>query len=263
MDYGIFNVRTNVNACDFTRGCTDIVRESALKVDSWRKIPCRTGKLNLCRQRAGPMLYQLSYIPTPPSALPERSSKNSETEEKEERKDRTCQVLPWEELPSLPLKERINYNLLSISCTRFNGTDPRYPQELVYRYAPPRPLYFSSLQSSFKHSWRESVNTRRNSLASEPVQTLPQDSGMPPSQTLRERNSQSAFRKCLKAHLLSTESWAVQWLPVVFFLLFVYLFIYLFSIISLLQSVSSVCLSSANWTLQRYATEKNKEARMT
>ena len=43
-DYGIFNVRTDVNACDCTRGCTDTVRESALKVDSGRKIPCRTGE---------------------------------------------------------------------------------------------------------------------------------------------------------------------------------------------------------------------------
>ena len=37
-------------------------RESALKVDSRRKIPCRTGESNLRRQRAGPMLYQLSYL---------------------------------------------------------------------------------------------------------------------------------------------------------------------------------------------------------
>ena len=34
MDYRIFNLRTNVNACDCTRQCTDTVRESALKVDS-------------------------------------------------------------------------------------------------------------------------------------------------------------------------------------------------------------------------------------
>ena len=65
MDYMIFNVRTDVNACDCTRGCTDTVRESALKVGSGRKIPCRTGESNLRRQRAGPMLYQLRYIPTP------------------------------------------------------------------------------------------------------------------------------------------------------------------------------------------------------
>ena len=37
MDYGIFNVRTDINACDCTRGCTDTVRESALKVDFGRK----------------------------------------------------------------------------------------------------------------------------------------------------------------------------------------------------------------------------------
>ena len=40
------------------------VRESALKVDSGREIPRRTGELNLRQRRAGPMLYQLSYIPT-------------------------------------------------------------------------------------------------------------------------------------------------------------------------------------------------------
>ena len=44
-------------------GCTDTVRESALKVDSGRKIPCRTGESNLRRRCAGPILYQLSYIP--------------------------------------------------------------------------------------------------------------------------------------------------------------------------------------------------------
>ena len=62
MDYRIFNVRTDVNACDYTRVCTDTVRESALKVDSERKIPCRTGESNLRQRRAGPTLYQLSYV---------------------------------------------------------------------------------------------------------------------------------------------------------------------------------------------------------
>ena len=33
MDHRIFNVRTDVNACDCTRVCTDAVGESALKVD--------------------------------------------------------------------------------------------------------------------------------------------------------------------------------------------------------------------------------------
>ena len=51
------------NACDCTRGCTNTVRESALKVDSGRKIPCHPVESNLRRRRAGPMLYQLSYIP--------------------------------------------------------------------------------------------------------------------------------------------------------------------------------------------------------
>ena len=63
MDYRIFNVRTGVNACDCTRWCTNTVRESALKVDFGRKVPCRTEESNLRQQRASPTLYQLSYIP--------------------------------------------------------------------------------------------------------------------------------------------------------------------------------------------------------
>ena len=46
-------------------GCADTVRESALKVDSGRKIPCRTEESNLRRRRAGPMLNHLNYIPNP------------------------------------------------------------------------------------------------------------------------------------------------------------------------------------------------------
>ena len=64
MDSGIFDARTDVKVCDCGLGCTDTVRESALQVDSGRKISCRTGKLNLRRRRTGPMFYQLSYIPT-------------------------------------------------------------------------------------------------------------------------------------------------------------------------------------------------------
>ena len=37
MDYGLFNGRTDINVCGCTRGFTDTVRESALKVDSSRK----------------------------------------------------------------------------------------------------------------------------------------------------------------------------------------------------------------------------------
>ena len=65
MDYGIFNVRIDVDACDCTRGCMGTVKESTLKVDSGRKIPCRTGESNLRQQRADPTLNQLSYIPAP------------------------------------------------------------------------------------------------------------------------------------------------------------------------------------------------------
>ena len=59
MDYTIFNMLTNVNACDYTRGCT----EFALKVDSGRKVPCRTGESNLHQWQTG-LMVQLSYIPT-------------------------------------------------------------------------------------------------------------------------------------------------------------------------------------------------------
>ena len=65
MDYGIFDAHTDVRARDCTRGCADTVKESALSVDSVRKIPCRTGESNLRWLRACPMLYQLSYIPIP------------------------------------------------------------------------------------------------------------------------------------------------------------------------------------------------------
>ena len=46
-------------------GCTDTVREFTLKVDSERKISCRTGESNLPQRRASPTLYQLSYLPAP------------------------------------------------------------------------------------------------------------------------------------------------------------------------------------------------------
>ena len=52
--------------------------ESARKVESGRssafesgrKIPCRTGELNLHQRHAGPTLYQLSYNPSPPLQPP-------------------------------------------------------------------------------------------------------------------------------------------------------------------------------------------------
>ena len=39
MDYRIFNVHKHVNACDCTRGCTDTVSVSSLKVDCGEKNP--------------------------------------------------------------------------------------------------------------------------------------------------------------------------------------------------------------------------------
>ena len=68
VDCRILNMRTEFNACNCTRGCADTVRESALKVDSGRKIPCRTGESNLRQRHADPTLYQLSY-PRPPTLV--------------------------------------------------------------------------------------------------------------------------------------------------------------------------------------------------
>ena len=62
MNYRIFIVRTDVNACDFTWGCTDSERESALKVNSRKKIPCHTAELNGVTVRCS---IQLSCIPSP------------------------------------------------------------------------------------------------------------------------------------------------------------------------------------------------------
>ena len=45
---GIFNMRTDVDACDCTRGLYGHCKESALAVDSGRKIPFSTRDSNLC-----------------------------------------------------------------------------------------------------------------------------------------------------------------------------------------------------------------------
>ena len=58
MDYRTYDVHTDLNACDCTRGRLDTVTESAPKVDSGRKISRRTGESNLRQRRDGPMLYQ-------------------------------------------------------------------------------------------------------------------------------------------------------------------------------------------------------------
>ena len=65
MDYGISRMHTDVNAFHCAPECMDTVRESTLKVDFGRKIPCRTGESNMRQRRAGLPLYQLSYLPKP------------------------------------------------------------------------------------------------------------------------------------------------------------------------------------------------------
>ena len=64
MDYRIFDVRTDVNACNCTQRFMDTVRESALKLDSGRKIRCRTRESNMYQSHASQTLGLLNYIPT-------------------------------------------------------------------------------------------------------------------------------------------------------------------------------------------------------
>ena len=67
MDYGIFNVHRDVNACECTRRVTATVRQPALKVDSGRKkkknlaAPGNRTCVAACRSDALP----LSYIAAP------------------------------------------------------------------------------------------------------------------------------------------------------------------------------------------------------
>ena len=59
----------NVNACDCTRGCTDTCKRVCTENWLWEKNPLPHRESNLRqRRRAGPMLYQLSYISTPASS---------------------------------------------------------------------------------------------------------------------------------------------------------------------------------------------------
>ena len=78
MDYRIFIVRTDVHACDCTRGCTDTEREAALKVDSGKKIPCSTGESNLRQRRDGPITK--NYIPPQGGIILLKGSNSAEGE---------------------------------------------------------------------------------------------------------------------------------------------------------------------------------------
>ena len=73
MDYGIFNVSTDTNACDCTRGCTDTVRESALKIDS-EQYPLPHGRIEPALAACRSVLYPLSYIP---STMPSEEAQTS------------------------------------------------------------------------------------------------------------------------------------------------------------------------------------------
>ena len=68
--FGIFIVRPDVDACDCSweevggggGDSTDTVKESALKVDTRRKIPCRTGDSNPRQYCA--LAFQSDALPT-------------------------------------------------------------------------------------------------------------------------------------------------------------------------------------------------------
>ena len=69
MDYRIFNVRTDVNACDCARGCTD-TRKSLHWNLTGRKIPCRTP----------PPASLLPPFPSPSNPFPLTCPKNETTQ---------------------------------------------------------------------------------------------------------------------------------------------------------------------------------------
>ena len=62
MDYEIFNLRTDVYACDCTRERTGTVRESAPKVDSERKNPLPRRGNRTCVSDVP--VRRSTYIPT-------------------------------------------------------------------------------------------------------------------------------------------------------------------------------------------------------
>ena len=62
---GFFNVRTDILSYDCTRGCTDIVREFASKVDSGTTNPLPPGESNQRQRRVALKLYRLGYLPSP------------------------------------------------------------------------------------------------------------------------------------------------------------------------------------------------------
>ena len=66
------------DACDIAHGdCMDIVRESALEVDSWRKIPCRNGDSN--PRQYCTLAFQSDVLPSEVFPLQNTYDMNSES----------------------------------------------------------------------------------------------------------------------------------------------------------------------------------------
>ena len=79
----IFNMHTSVNACDCIQCCVNTLRESALKVQSGRNIPCCTAELNqLHQQHAGPDAQPAEpcpYLPKSPLNIPGLYNNNNKS----------------------------------------------------------------------------------------------------------------------------------------------------------------------------------------
>ena len=146
MDYGLFNVHTDVTACNCALGCTDTVRESALQVDLEKKIPCRTGESNLRRRRAGSTLYQLSYIPIPHCTYMRDSTYNCVI---------TVLTLPSHSshyfLTTLPLSTFAVSSFRVLVCEERRHRNQRKPP--FSRQVVPLPRCDQSVMSSFVASW--------------------------------------------------------------------------------------------------------------
>ena len=69
MDYRIFILCTDVNACDCTPGCTDTERESAVKADWGKKNLAAPGTRTFVSGMMIRCFNQLTYIPSPGSCV--------------------------------------------------------------------------------------------------------------------------------------------------------------------------------------------------
>ena len=113
-------------------GCTDIVRASALKADSGRKIPCRTGEFSPCQQRAGLTLCQLSYILAPFFACFACLRKQGYVSP-------LLTTIHW-----LPIQAHTEYKLSTLCLSFFCNAAPVYLSDLFHVYCPSRQLRSSS-----------------------------------------------------------------------------------------------------------------------